>query len=86
MINPNTHKTSFDIRLPNDPKSKCNKFIIKGYSLSVCFLNIAIKIVITIGIVLILLSQLTPEKVFKDIQALLRQQNISLYYKEEDRV
>lgn len=36
MINPNSHKTSFDIRLPHDPKSKCNKFITKGYSMSVC--------------------------------------------------
>ena len=31
MINPNSHKTSFDIRLPHDPQSKCNKFITKGY-------------------------------------------------------
>ena len=36
MINPNSHKTSFDIRLPHDPKSKCKKFITKGYSMSVC--------------------------------------------------
>ena len=35
IINPKSHKTSFDIRLPPDPQSKCNKFITKGYSMSV---------------------------------------------------
>ena len=45
MINPNSHKTSFDIRLPPDPKSKSNKFITKGYSMSLCFLNITHKVV-----------------------------------------
>ena len=35
MINPNRHKISFDIKLPHDPESRCNKFIQKGYSFSV---------------------------------------------------
>ena len=50
MINPSNHKTSFDIRLPYDSQSKCNKFIIKGYSMCVCILNIIMKVVITIAI------------------------------------
>ena len=29
MTDPSSHKTSFDIRLPKDPQSKCNKFITK---------------------------------------------------------
>ena len=67
MINPNSHKTSFDIRLPHDPKSKCNKFITKGYSMSVCVLNIIIKIGISIGLLMILLSQIKPHEVMNEI-------------------
>ena len=51
MINPNSQKMSFDIKLPHDPQSNCNKFITKGYSMSVCLMNISIKIGITLGIV-----------------------------------
>ena len=86
MIHPNGHKTSFDIRLPYDPESKCNKFITKGYSMSLCFLNICIKVGISIGIIIILFHQFTPEKIFKDIQTLLLNQNISLYDKKEDKI
>ena len=67
MINPNSHKTSFDIRLPHDPKSKCNKFITKGYSMSVYLLNINIKIGISIGLLMILLSQIKPHEVMNEI-------------------
>ena len=67
MINPNSHKTSFDIRLPHDPKSKCNKFITKGYSMSVCVLNIIIKIGISIGLLMILLSKIKPHEVMNEI-------------------
>ena len=67
MINPNSHKTSFDIRLPHDPKSKCNKFITKGYSMTVCVLNIIIKIGISIGLLMILLSQIKPHEVMNEI-------------------
>ena len=79
MIHPNSHKTSFDIRLPHDPESKCNKFITKGYSMSLCFLNICIKAGISIAIVIILFHQFTPKEVFKDIQKSLLNQNITLY-------
>ena len=67
MSNPNSHKPSFDIRLPHDPKSKCNKFITKGYSMSVCVLNIIIKIGISIGLLMILLSQIKPHEVMNEI-------------------
>lgn len=77
MLNPNSHKTSFDIRLPPDPKSKCNKFITKGYSMSVCLLNIVIKIGISIGILLLLLSQMNPKDVINDISKSLYR-NISI--------
>ena len=40
MINPSSHKTSFDIRLPPDTKSSCNKFITKDYSMGLYILNI----------------------------------------------
>ena len=78
MLNPNSHKTSFDIRLPPDPKSKCNKFITKGYSMSVCLLNIVIKIGISIGILLLLLSQINPKDVINDISKSLSNRNISI--------
>ena len=65
MLNQNSQKMSFEIKLPHDPKSKCNKFITKGYSMCVCLMNIAIKISITLGIILILLSQMNPPKRLK---------------------
>ena len=75
MINPNSQKMSFDIKLPHDPQGNCNKFITKGYSTSVCLMNISIKIGITLGIVFILLSQINTPKMMKQ----LFKQNISDY-------
>ena len=77
MIIPNSQKTSFDIRLPHDPKSNCNKFITKGYPLFVCLLNITIKIVLSLGIILILFSQIHPEEVINEITKKLSNKNIS---------
>jgi len=77
MINPNSHKTSFDIRLPHDPQSKCNKFIIKGYSTCLCLLNISIKVGISIAILMILLSQLKPQEVISEISQRLSNKNLS---------
>ena len=77
MINPNSHKTSFDIRLPHDPQSKCNKFITKGYSTCLCLLNISIKVGISIAILMILLSQLIPQEVIGDISRSLSNKNSS---------
>ena len=71
MMNPNSHKTSFDIRLPHDPQSRCNKFITKGYSLCVCLLNISIKVIISlaisIGIIFVILSQLESNMVWEQV-------------------
>ena len=75
MINQNSQKMSFDNKLPHDPQSNCNKFITKGYSMSVCLMNISIKIGITLGIVFILLSQINTPKMMKQ----LFKQNISDY-------
>ena len=68
MINPSSHKTSFDIRLPPDPKSSCNKFITKGYSMSLCILNIIIKIGFTMGLSIILLHQINPDKIMDELK------------------
>ena len=78
MINPNSHKTSFDIKLPPDPQSKCNKFITKGYSMSVCILNITIKIGLTIGLLIILLSQINPTEVIYEFSKTLPNKNFSI--------
>ena len=67
MINPNSQKMSFDIKLPHDPQSNCNKCITKGYSMSVCLMNISIKIGITLGLVFILLSQINTPKMMKQL-------------------
>ena len=77
MINPNSHTTSFDIRLPHDPQRKCNKFITKGYSTCLCLLNKSIKIGISIAILMILLSQLIPQEVIGDISRSLSNKNSS---------
>ena len=77
MIHPNSQKTSFDIRLPHDPKSNCNKFITKGYSLCVCLLNITIKIGLSLGIILILFSQIHPGEMINEINKKLMNKNIS---------
>ena len=78
IINPNSHKTSFDIRLPPVPQSKCNKFITKGYSMSVCILNIIIKIGLSIGLLFILLSQINPKEVGNEFSKHLSNRNISI--------
>ena len=78
MINPNSHKTSFDIKLPPDPQSKCNKFITKGYSMSVCILNITIKIGLTIGLLIILLSQIKPNEVMNEFSRAFPNKNVSI--------
>ncbi len=67
MIDPNSQNMSFDIKLPHDPQSNCNKFITKGYSMSVCLMNISIKIGITLGIFFILLSQINTPKMMKQL-------------------
>ena len=77
MINTNSQKTSFDIRLPHDPKSNCNKFITKGYSLCVCLLNISIKIGWSLGIIFILFSQIHPENMINEITKKLPYRNVS---------
>ena len=78
MINPNSHKTSFDIRLPHDPQSNCNKFITKGYSTCLCLLNKSIKVCISIAILVILLSQLNPQEVINEISRNLSNRNSSI--------
>jgi len=83
MINPHSHKTSFDIKLPHDPKSKCNKFITKGYSLCVCLLNISIKVIISlaisVGIIFVILSQIEPNIIWEDIKKSIINPNISTH-------
>ena len=78
MISPSSHKTSFDIRLPPDPKSSCNKFITKGYSMSLCILNITIKIGLTIGLLIILLHQIKPDKIIHQFSKKLSHRNLSI--------
>ena len=75
MINPNSHKISFDIGLPHDPQIKCNKFITKGYSVCLCLSNISIKVGISIAILMILLSQLNPQEVIGEISRILSNKN-----------
>ena len=77
MINPSSHKTSFDIRLPPDPKSSCNKFITKGYSMSLCILNITIKIGLTIGLLIIHFHQIKPDKIINEFSKKLSHRNLS---------
>ena len=67
MINPNSQKMSFDIKLPHDPQSNYNKFITKGYSMSVYLMNISIKIGVTLGIVFFLLSQINTPKLMEQL-------------------
>lgn len=78
MIDPTSHKTSFDIRLPYDPQSKCNKFITKGYSTSLCLLNIIIKIGISVGLLIILLYQLKPQDIISEMSQDISRRNSSI--------
>ena len=83
MMNPNSHKTSFDIRLPHDPQRRCTKFITKGYSLCACLLNISIKVIISlaiaIGIVFVILSQLEPNIIWEQVKKSMMNSNNSTY-------
>ena len=78
MIDPSSHKTSFDIRLPYDLQSKCNKFITKGYSTSLCLLNIIIKIGISVGLLIIVLYQLKPQDIINEMSQDLSRRNSSV--------
>ena len=86
MIDPSSHKTSFDIRLPHDPQSKCNKFITKGYSTSLCLLNIIIKIGISIGLLIIVLYQLKPQYVINEMSRNMSRRNSSIQFSSKQRV
>ena len=78
MIYPSSHKTTIDIRLPLYPKSSCNKFITKEYSMSLCILNITIKIGLTIGLLIIQLHQIKPDKIIHEFSKKLSHRNLSI--------
>ena len=77
MVDPNSKKTSFGIRLPHDPKSNCKKFITKECSSWVCLLNISIKIGLSLGRIFVLFSQIRPEQIVNEITKKLPNKNIS---------
>ena len=56
-------------------KSKCNKFIQKGYSFSVCLLNIGIKVGLAICMVLILLNQIRSEGIIENLKNVFKTTN-----------
>ena len=78
MINPNHHKISFDIKLPHDPESRCNKFIQKGYSFSVCLLNIGIKVGLSICMIIILLNKIESDDIIDHFKNVFKKRNETL--------
>ncbi len=65
ILNPNNHKMSIDMKLPKDLNSRCNYIIQKRYSLSVCLLNISIKIGVTLAVIILVFNQIKNEVKFE---------------------
>ena len=61
ILNPSNHKISFDMKLAKDPNSRTNKVIQKGYSFSICLLNLSIKIGITVAVIILIFNQIKNE-------------------------
>lgn len=66
MINPNPRKKSIYIRLARNLRIKCNKYISKGYLMSMRFLNTTIKIGLSIKLMIIILSPVKPREVMNE--------------------
>ena len=66
ILNPSNHKISFDMKLAKDPNSRTNKVIQKGYSFSICLLNLSIKIGITVAVIILIFNQIKNEVKFED--------------------
>ena len=77
ILNQNNHKISFDMKLPKDPNSKCNKIIQKGYSFSVCLLNISIKIGVTLAVIILIFNQIKNEVKFEKIRDIFQERNVT---------
>ena len=77
ILNQNNHKISFDMKLPKDPNSKCNKIIQKGYSFSVCLLNISIKIGVTLAVIILIFNQIKNEVKFEKIRDIFQEINVT---------
>ena len=77
ILNQNNHKISFDMKLPKDPNSKCNKIIQKGYSFSVCLLNISIKIGVTLAVIILIFNQIKNEVNFEKIRDIFQERNVT---------
>jgi hypothetical protein len=77
ILSPANHKISFDMKLPKDPNSTTNKIIQKGYSFSICLLNISIKIGITIAVIVLIFNQIKNEVKFEEIKNIFQEKNFT---------
>ena len=64
--------------MPPDPQNKFNKFITKVNFISVCILDIAIKIGLSFGSLVVLLSQIKPKEVTNGFLQNIPNRNISI--------
>ena len=77
ILNPTNHKISFDMKLLKDPNSRTNKIIQKGYSFSICLLNISIKIGITVAVIILIFNQIKNEVKFEKIKNIFQEKNFT---------
>ena len=77
ILNPSNHKISFDMKLAKDPNSKTNKIIQKGYSFSICLLNLSIKIGITVAVIILIFNQIKNEVKFDEIKDIFQKKNFT---------
>ena len=75
ILNPSNHKISFDMKLAKDPNSRNNKVIQKGYSFSICLLNLSIKIGITV--IILIFNQIKNEVKFDEIKDIFQKKNFT---------
>ena len=77
ILSPSNHKISFDIKLAKDPNSRTNKIIQKGYSFSICLLNLSIEIGITVAVIILIFNQIKNEVKFDEIKDIFRKKNFT---------
>jgi len=69
----NIQNFEFDTKLPKDPDSSCNKFIIKGYSFFICIFNIILKLSLMIVMCGLMVNQIKNSNYFQNLNKYLHQ-------------
>ena len=60
-----------------DPNSRTNKVIQRGYSFSICLLNLSIKIRIKVAVIILIFNQIKNKVKFDEIKDIFQKKNFT---------